>query len=74
MNKFLYTSILLIITAICGIAVSSIGTECYDQNQEFKENHKSNYNFIVSFLVFNIFMCLSGVVAGFFAFKELKNQ
>lgn len=70
-NKML-VSIIMLIGGICGIAVSSIATECYDQNQEFKEEKKSNFNFIVVYLVFNIFMVLSAFAVGFLGFREIQ--
>lgn len=70
MSKLLYTGILLIIAGICGINVSSLATECYDQNQEFKENKKSNFNFILVFIAFNILFILSGAFSVYFGIKE----
>ncbi len=48
------------ISAIFGIAASSIATECFNKNESFKTEKKSNYDFIIFNLVCNIIMLLLG--------------
>lgn len=48
------------ISAIFGIAASSIATECFNKNESYKTEKKSNYDFIIFNLVCNIIMVLLG--------------
>ncbi len=48
------------ISAIFGIAASSIATECFNKNESYKAEKKSNFDFIVFNLVCNIIMLLLG--------------
>jgi hypothetical protein len=59
-TKMLMIACATFISAIFGIAASSIATECFNKNESFKTEKKSNYDFIIFNLVCNIIMLLLG--------------
>jgi hypothetical protein len=58
--KILMIACATFISAIFGIAASSIATECFNKNESYKTEKKSNYDFIIFNLVCNIIMLLLG--------------
>lgn len=58
--KILMIACATFISAIFGIAASSIATECMNASDKYKEEKKSNYNFIIFNLICNIIMVLLG--------------
>jgi len=60
-TKILMIALATFISAIFGIAASSIATECFNKHESFKKEKESNYNFIIVNLVCNIIMLLVGV-------------
>lgn len=58
--KMLMIACATFISAIFGIAASSIATECFNKNESYKTEKKSNYDFIIFNLVCNIIMVLLG--------------
>lgn len=60
-SKMLIIAFATFISAIFGIAASSIATECMNKNDSYKSQNKSNYDFIIFNLVCNIIMLLLGI-------------
>jgi len=58
--KMLMIACATFISAIFGIAASSIATECFNKHESFKKEKESNYNFIIVNMVCNIIMLLLG--------------
>lgn len=56
--KLLSAAVVLLIGGIFGVAASSIATECFNKNESFKNEKKSNYDFIIVNLVCNIMLIL----------------
>ena len=58
--KLLIAAISLFITGILTVAVSSIAIECFNKNEGFKNEKKSNFDFTVTVLVSSIMMVIAG--------------
>lgn len=52
----------ILLTAIMGIATSSIAIECYNKNPDFKNEKQSNWVYTIVNLVSNILMILVAMV------------
>ena len=58
----------LFVVSVFGIAFISIGMECYNKHPDFKEEKKTNYNFMWPLLVVNVItLCLLLVGSGLHA-------
>jgi hypothetical protein len=60
----------LLITAIFLVATTSIATECYDANKEFKEKKKDNVTFTTVTLVLGVLMILSALGSIYLGVKD----
>ena len=67
--KMLMVACALLIGGVFSIATSSIGTECYnaDQNKSFKDSKITNFNFLIVNLVSAILMTLIGALSIYLA-------
>lgn len=68
--NLLGTAMIFLIAGILGIATSSIATECYDKNPEFKESKRDNYAYIIVNLVCNIFLLLISLYSLYLGFRS----
>jgi hypothetical protein len=66
----IYILIVTVIACIFSIASTAIGIQSFDQNIQFKNSHKSNFNFLVINLVVSIIVLLFAFVALFLYFRN----
>ena len=52
----------ILLTAIMGIATSSIAVECYDKHEDFKTEKETNYTYTIVNLVSNILMIVISII------------
>jgi cytochrome b len=71
-TKLLFAGIGLLIGGIMSLATSAIGTQCYNDNEEYGKSKGSNYSFLVFNLVTAILIVLSAGVAIYYSFKKPK--
>lgn len=70
MNWYLFIAAFsMFVGGILSIASSSIGTQCYNENPQIKEEKPDNFNFLVSNLVSAILLVILGCLSMYFAFK-----
>lgn len=69
--QMICAGILLLIAGIMGVAVSSIGTECYNKNESFKKQKPSNFSFLTYNLVCAVVLILVGSGSLGFAFYPM---
>lgn len=58
-SKILITACSLLSAGVFLVATTSIATECYNNNTEFKNKKQDNFTFLIITLVFAILMILS---------------
>jgi uncharacterized membrane protein len=70
-TQMLMLACAVVISAIIGIATSSIATECFndEKHKKFKEEKKDNFNFVIVNLVCNILMILMGFSCTYLAIR-----
>ena len=64
-GTILIVASLLVIAGIFAIATSSIGVQCYNENEKFKEGRQPNFIFMIVTLVSAILMISSGSSAAY---------
>lgn len=71
-TKLLFAGIGLLIGGIMSLATSAIGTQCYNDNEEYGKSKGSNYSFLVFNLITAILTVLSAGTAIYYSFKKGK--
>lgn len=64
--KLLGAGLSLLIAGVFGLAASSIGTECYNKNDSFKQTKINNFNFLIVNIVSAILLILLGSASMYF--------
>ena len=60
MNNMMMISTCIIIAAIFTIMSNSYGIQCYNDNDDYKNNHESKFGFTVFCLILAIFALIGG--------------
>jgi cell division protein FtsW (lipid II flippase) len=66
-TKLLTFTIILLLAGVCHIATTSIGIQCNNNNDKYKEEHGSNFTFLVSQLVTAILVTILAIAGIYFA-------
>jgi len=61
--KFVSVAVALLGIGIFAIATTSIGMQCYNENEDYSKDKKTNYNFMITTLVSAIVMTIIGAVS-----------
>lgn len=69
-NKLLFAGIGLLTGGMLSLATSAIGTQCYNDNEEYGKSKSSNKQFLVFNLVIAILIVLSAIVAIYYSFRK----
>jgi uncharacterized BrkB/YihY/UPF0761 family membrane protein len=65
----IYILIIAVIASIFSIASTSIGIQSFNKNKQWKDDHTSNYGFLVVSLIVSILILLLSFVGLYFYFK-----
>ena len=57
-----YTAIFILI-CIAMIATASIGMECYNKNDEWKNSHERNHNYLIGAIVMPVIMIVAAGIS-----------
>lgn len=68
--ELLFAGISLLTLAVLTIAGTSIATECYNENKDFADKKKSNYNFLIINLASAVLVVILAIVSIYFAFTK----
>lgn len=68
--ELLFAAISLLTLGVLTIAGSSIATECYNENKEYADKKKSNYNFLIINLTIAIATIIFAFISIYFAFTK----
>ena len=68
-GKLLGYSIVLLLIGICSTASSSIGLQCSNENEKYKDDHPSNGKFLIVNLISAIFGIIIAIVGIVLAIK-----
>jgi hypothetical protein len=69
-NKLLFAGIGLLVGGLLSLATSAIGTQCYNDNEEYNQSKGSNKSFLVFNLVIAILIVMSAVASIYYSFKK----
>ena len=64
------TYLAVMIAAVFAVAVGSLATECYNENDAFKQAKKERYTLIIIVLVVSVAFVLGGIAGMVYAFRE----
>ncbi len=68
-----FTAIFFLI-CIAMLATASIGMECYNNNDAWKNSHKSNHNYLIAAIVLPIAMIIAAGISIYLDYKKAKMQ
>ena len=68
-----FTAIFILI-CIALLATASIGMECYNNNDAWKNSHTSNYNYLIAAIVLPIAMIIAAGISIYLDYKKEKTQ
>lgn len=69
-NKLLFAGIGLLIGGLLSLSTSAIGTQCYNENEEYGKSKGSNKSFLIFNLIVAILTVLSAIAAIYYSFKK----
>lgn len=58
-TKLILAASIILVTGILGIAASSLGIECYNAHESYKEENRQKESFLIFIIVSTVFMVLS---------------
>ena len=61
---------LLLVGAIFALASTSVGVECYNKHESFKEEKRRNFDFLILNIVCNIFLIIAAIVSMYMSFSR----
>ena len=70
-HSMMYLSIIVIVAAIFTLASTSIGVQCYNDNNEYKKSNYSKFGFTVFCLVLSIFALIGGGAGMVLAYRAI---
>lgn len=69
-RKLMFASIGLLVGGVLSLATSSIGMQCYNDNQEYGTNRPSSKSFLLFNLVTAILIVLTAMISMYYSFKK----
>ena len=63
MNSYIIPKVFFILICIAMLATASIGMECYNKHDAWKNSHTSNYNYLISAIVLPIVMIIASGIS-----------
>lgn len=69
-NKLLFAGIGLLVGGLLSLSTSAIGTQCYNDNEEYSKAKGSNKSFLIFNLIVAIITVLSAVAAIYYSLKK----